>query len=154
AGERPRAARRDPSVHGAPPWRPRMSSERPSQRTATTGDGRLDREALRRALQNVADARAEQERRAEQLRRFVEGAPALVSARELQDLADATSTLAASLFAADETFVSLQHGGTEVMAHHGDAHSTSSLASWLADPDGAMPPSSGARVSTHPSLDP
>jgi signal transduction histidine kinase len=101
--------------------------------------------SLRRAEHSAAEARAEQERRTDQLRRFVEGSPTLVAARTLQELAARTAALTRSLFSATETFVSLQHRDTEVVSE-GSAPPGSPLAEWVTERR-SLPPTSGNRVS-------
>lgn len=66
--------------------------------------------------------------RADQLRRFVEGAPAVVSARSIQELAGSAAGLARDVFDADAVFVSLDHEGSTAESRVGPPADTASLA--------------------------
>lgn len=75
--------------------------------------------SLRRAEVATSEAQAERQRDTDQLRRIVEGAPGLVGARTLHDLAQATSTLTAVVLEAEETFVTLSHKDGNIESAHG-----------------------------------
>jgi signal transduction histidine kinase len=77
--------------------------------------------------------RAGRERDADQLRRFVEGAPTVVRARSPQELADATAALTRSVFGADTAFVSFQHDGSGVESRASAGADPSPLAAWAAE---------------------
>jgi signal transduction histidine kinase len=106
--------------------------------------------SLRRAEQAAGEARAERERHADQLRRFVEGAPSVVRARSLQELASSAAQLTRSLFDAGAVLVSLRHEDSEVRAIEGAE--SSSLAAWAAEQGersaGPEPRAAGQRISS------
>jgi signal transduction histidine kinase len=101
--------------------------------------------ALRRAQAAAARAKAERDRHASQLRRFVARAPELVAARDLDTLCQITAELALDVLEAGASAIRLQHADDELCASRPDA--AGELSAW------AKAMLDAGQVSTEPLID-
>ncbi|HMI91525.1 MAG TPA: hybrid sensor histidine kinase/response regulator [Polyangiales bacterium] len=86
--------------------------------------------ALRRAQASAARAKADRDRHASQLRRFVARAPELVAARSLDTLCQITADISLDVLEAGASAIRLQHGDAELCACGPD--DAAELSAWAA----------------------